>query len=112
MPIYPNSRYRYNLIYEDTEGRQYLDEREPFRYRDDPDNRFHTVVDGDTWWGLAGIYFAGMPRACGLYWLLCEYQPQPVIDATIALKIGATIVIPPMRLVRMEVFNPEQRRFH
>jgi len=112
MPIYPNSRYRFNVEYEDNAGNGFLDEREPFRFQDVLDNRFHTVIDGDTWWGLAAMYLQGIPRACGMWWLLCEYQPTPVIDPTIRLKPGAVVVVPPMRLVRMEVFNSERRRDH
>lgn len=110
--IFPTSRYRYCIEYQDADENSYLDEREPFRYQEIEDNRFHRVVDGDTWWGIASLYFQGFPRACGLWWLLCEYQPEPVIDPTIALAPGSIVVVPPMRLVRMEVFNSERRRYH
>lgn len=108
--IGPTSRYRYVTELEDSDGTHYLDEREPFRYRAEPDNRIHIANEGDTWWGLAGIYFPTYQRACGLWWLICEYQPEPVIDPTIAIEPGATIVIPSERIVRTEVFSEERRR--
>ena len=112
MPMFAWSRYRYCTVYEDTEGRQFLDEREPFRYSDEPDNIYHQVRDGDTWWGLAHRYFDGIPRSCGLWWLLCEFQPQPVIDPTIVPVAGSVIVVPSMRLVRTKVFSEGRKQYH
>lgn len=112
MPIFLNSRYQFNVGYYDTAGRIYLDDREPFRFRSHPGNRFHTVTEGDTWWGLAATYFRGEPRACGRWWILCEYQPTPVIDPTIVLPPGTVVVIPSVDLVRMEALNAQQRRYH
>jgi len=113
MPMFEWSRYRYCTLFTDeSTGISKLDEREPFRYRDEPDNRFHRGKAGDSWWGLAHNYFQGVPRACGLWWLICEYQPTPVIDPTIVISEGQLIVIPPMRVVRMLVFSRERRRYH
>lgn len=112
MPMFSLSRYRYCTVYEDSEGCQFLDEREPFRYSDEPDNVYHTVREGDTWWGLAHRYFDGIPRACGLWWLLCEFQPEPIIDPTIILATGSIVVVPSIRLIRTKVFNEDRKRFH
>jgi hypothetical protein len=106
------SRYRYCTQYTDSDGKLFIDEREPFRYREETDNRFHRARLGDTWWGLAHIYFQGIPRPCGLWWLLCEYQPDPVIDPTIVIPENKMVIIPSMRVLRMMVFTPERRRFH
>lgn len=110
--IYENSRYRFCLGVRNSDEVLLLDEREPVRFRDAPDNQFHTVVDGDTWWGLAHAYFRTYPRPCGLWWVLCEYQPTPVVDPTLRLQAGATVVIPPERVLREAVFHPSQRRYH
>ncbi len=112
MPMFTWSRYRFCSVYEDDDGIQFLDEREPFRYSDQPDNYPHTVRGGDTWWGLAHRYFQGIPRPCGLFWLLCEFQPTPVVDPTIALVPATTVIIPSLRLVRTKVFTEERKRFH
>jgi nucleoid-associated protein YgaU len=110
--IYAYSRYRYCTAFRDSGAQLVLDEREPFRFADATDNRWHTAVDGDTWWSLAHRYFAGFPRACGLWWLLCEYQPVPVVDPTLRVQPGATIAIPSERLLRLYVFSADQRRYH
>ena len=112
MPMFPYSRYRYCNRYENADGVFYLDEREPFRYSDEQDNVEHVARDGDTWWGLAHRYFQGLERPAGLWWLLCEFQPTPVIDPTIQIKAGTTIVIPSLRVVRLKVFTPDRRQFH
>ncbi len=112
MPMFAYSRYRYCTGYKDANGVSYLDEREPFRYRNESDNTVHEAVEGDTWWGLAHLYFDGLPRPAGLFWILCEFQPTPVVDPTIRIKSGASIVVPSLRLVKTKVFNPTERRFH
>lgn len=113
--IYEHSRYRYCIGYRDADsGLVTLDEREPVRYSDQTDNRYHTVVDGDTWWGLAHRYLGTFARSSGLWWVIAEYQPSPdiVVDPTLRLQAGATVVIPSERFVRERVFSSEQRRFH
>ena len=110
--MFPSSRYRYCLVYTDDQGRRYLDEREPFRFREQADNSFYTVKDGDTLWGVAHIQFRGLTRPAGLYWLLAEFQPDPIVDPTIKLQADTVLVIPSLRLIRTEVFNESRRRFH
>lgn len=112
MPMFPLSRYAYCLQMEDDDGIKHLDEREPFRYRDEPDNRFYRSKEGDTWWGLAHVFFDGIERECGLWWVLCDYQPNPVIDPTLVIEPNTLIVVPSMRLIRTKLFSTEQRRFH
>jgi len=112
MPMYPWSRYRYCTLFTGDDSVSYIDEREPFGYRDEVDNRYHRSRRGDTWWGLAHLYFQGVPRACGLWWLICEYQPTRVIDPTCVIEENTLIVVPSMRVIRMMVFSPERRRYH
>jgi hypothetical protein len=112
MPMFPWGRYRYCLQTANEDGILRLDEREPFRYKDEPDNRNHRARSGDSWWGLAHMYLQGIPRPCGMWWLLCEFQPTPVIDPTIVIPVNKLIIVPSLRLVRTEVFSNERRRYH
>ncbi len=112
MAVTEWSRYRYCVEYTDDDGNRYLDEREPFRYVENRNNRYHTVEAGETWWGLAHLYFAGVPRPSGLWWLLCEFQPQPVIDPTIRLEAGSIVIVPSLQMLRIDVFSEERRKFH
>lgn len=117
MTAHETSRYRYCTILDHgdlggTPGVKLFDEREPYRFQDESDNRFHNAVEGDTWWGLAWKYFPSFQNKAQLWFLLCEFQPEPVIDPTIVIVAGTQIVIPSERLVRTQVFNRERRRFH
>lgn len=112
MAIYAQSRYRHCVATRNADGALELDEREPVRFRNESDNRVHQVADGDTWWGLAHQYFPNFSRACGLWWVLCEFQPEPVVDPTLRLQAGAVVVIPSERFLREVVFGVEQRRYH
>ena len=85
----------------DEEGKLYLTEREPFRYQPFPDNRVHTVVEGDTWFNLAGRYFAPLERACGYWWVIFDFQPEEYleVDSTLSLRNGSQIYVPPVRVI-------------
>lgn len=106
------SRYQYCIGYRNTNGVLYLDERERFGYRNETDNSYHTVKDGDTLWGVAHLYFQGMRRPGGLWWVIAEFQPTPIIDPTIRLQAGAILVIPSQRLIKNELFSEDRRKFH
>jgi len=98
MPPLVGSRHAGTVALLDDDGRQHLTDREPFGYRDLADNRTHVVVEGDTWWNLADGYFDPLPRACGLFWILCDFQPEPVVDPT-RLEVGRAVAIPSLRTV-------------
>ena len=103
------SRYLFCLGLTDAKGNFYLTDRVPFRYIARSDNRFHTAAEGDTLFTLAHKYFAPLPRAEKLYWVIADFQPTPILDATVKLTIGATIVIPSVRCVKEEIFNESRR---
>lgn len=90
----PISRWSDAAPYTDESGRVVLGEREPMVLRDRPDNRMHTVLPGDTLAALAGVYFAPLPRACGYWWAIAEYQPEPIVDPTEPLAVGRVLVVP------------------
>lgn len=96
MPPQAGSRYAACIAVEDEEGRLVLREREPLSYRDLPDNRVHVVAQGDTLWQLAGRYFAPLPRACGYWWMIADFQPDPIVDPTLELDIGRVLYVPSM----------------
>lgn len=101
----PSSGSRYQQcqgVYDD-QGRLYLTDREPYRYRELPDNRIHTVVEGDTLFNLAGKYFAPLPRACGYWWVIADFQMDPIHDPTLRLRVGSTLVVPSLRVLESEI---------
>ena len=110
MPPQFGSRYGFCLGVLDAHSRRMLTEREPYAYRPFPDNRAHRVVDGDTLFNLAGRYFAPLPRACGYWWAIADFQPDPIIDPTLALAAGQTIVIPATRVLTDVILAESRRR--
>lgn len=86
-----------------------LSEREPFGYQSFTDNREHVVAQGETLFTIAARYFASVKRAAGLWWVIADFQPDPIHDPTIALTPGQLLIIPSLRTV-LEVIFSENRR--
>ena len=110
MAVYRWSRFAHSISRHDDNGNFYLGGRAPFRQQNYPDNRYHIAKEGDTWFTLAGFYFRAFPRACGLFWVLCDYQNPPVLDPTLKIEPGITLVIPSERVVRSVIFDRSRRR--
>lgn len=106
MPPGPRSRYRFTRGLTDSEGRLYLTARAPYRFRNLPDNRFHTVLQGERLHYLAERYFSPTPDSAQLWWIIADFQPQPVLDPTLELTPGRILAIPSLKTVIEEIFNP------
>lgn len=110
MPPLSGSRHGFCLGVLDAQGRRFLTEREPYRFRAFGDNRLHRVVGGETLFDLAGRYFAPLPRACGYWWAIADFQPDPVVDPTLALQEGDVVVIPSTRVLTDVILAEARRR--
>lgn len=110
MPPWAGSRYLFCRGTQDDAGRWMLTEREPYRYREHPDNRVHLASEGDTWFSLAGHYFAPLPRACGYWWAICDFQPDPVVDPSLLLAPGTRVLIPSVRVLTDVILSEARRR--
>lgn len=102
------SRDRFCAGITDDDGNLYLTDPEPFRYRDLPDNILHPVAQGETYESIA---FATYGRA-DAWWVIPDYQPEPVADPTIALVGGSVLVLPSPRVVEEEILSEERREAH
>ena len=105
------SRHSFALGVPDELGRRFLSEREPYRFREHTDTRVHVVAQGDTLEGLAGRYFAPLPRACGFWWVLADCQPDPIGDPTLELDVGRRLVVPSLRVLTDVILSEQRRRF-
>ncbi len=110
MALYVGSRYSACQGIRDESGKLYLTEREPYRYQDFPDNRVHKVTQGDNLFILAGRYFAPLPRACGFFWVIADFQPQPIIDPTLSLNLGMKIFVPSLRILQNVILGASNKR--
>lgn len=83
---------------------------EPYRFRELPDTREHVAAEGDTLSTLAARYFVGQARAAGFWWVIADFQPEPIHDPTISLTPGRLLYIPSLRTLTEEIFSERRRR--
>ena len=107
--LHDYSRYLFCMGIVDERGRLYLSDREPFRFVERADSRFHTVQEGDTLFSLAHQYFQPLPRPDQFFWVIADFQREPIVDPTLKLPKGLTLVIPSVRCVVEEIFNESRR---
>lgn len=105
MSVYENSRYSYCLGWTDDAGRLYLDDRKPYGYHAFSDNSVHVVKQGETLFSIAGKHFRPHERAAGLWWVIADFQPNPIHDPTIQLVPGSVLILPSLRTVAEEILN-------
>ncbi len=106
MPPRLYSRYQFCVGYPDpTTGALTLTDRVPFRFAPFPDNIQHPVKVGDTLRTIAQRYYAALSQAPNLWWVIADFQPNPIIDPTIQLEVGSVLQVPSLKTVQAEVFN-------
>lgn len=110
MAPHAGSRYSFSLGLRDEAGRLFLTEKVPYGFQPHADMRVHLVAQGDSLWGLAGRYFAPLPRACGFWWAIADFQPEPIIDATLELESGRRVYIPSLRVLTDVILSEQRRR--
>jgi len=103
------SRHTFCRGITDDAGRQLLTAPEPFRFMVLPDNASHIVAEGDTLWTLADRYYHPHPQAAQLWWVIADFQPQPIVDPTVRLAPGTVLLVPSLRTVLERVFNERRR---
>lgn len=106
----PFSRHRFCLTQTDEAGRLYLNDRVPFGYQDFSDNRTRICRGGERLFQVAGEMFRGLWRPTGLFWIIADFQPQPIHDPSLDLVPGTTLIVPSIRTVLEQIFN-ERRQF-
>lgn len=104
------SRFTFASGFADESGAFMLEDPEPFLFVDRADSRSHSVGEGDTLWSLAAQYFPSFPRLGSLWWIIADFQPDPIVDPTVKLVVGTQLVIPSERVVTEEIFNEARRR--
>lgn len=104
MPPRIDSRYLSSYGVKDSDDRVYLTERKPFRY--DPKlqgTRRHVATGQDTLWSLAYTYFKPRKDAEHLWWVIADFQPVPIKDATLDIAAGRVLYIPSNRILEERI---------
>lgn len=99
------SRHQFCTKWIDEDKRLFLDTRKPYRFRAFADNSVYTVVQGDTLFTIAGRHFAPIDRAAGLWWVIADFQPNPITDPTLVLEPGTVLILPSLAVLYQEIFN-------
>ena len=68
------------------------------------------VAQGESLFDLAGRYFAPLPRACGFWWAIADFQQDPIIDPTLELDVGRRLLIPSVRVLTDVILSERRRR--
>lgn len=110
MPPRKYSRYTFCQATQQADGTLMLADYEPFPFQPLEDNTQYVAAAGDTWFTIAGRAFAPLPRPAGLYWILLDFQPQPVLDPTVPPAPGTPIWIPSVRTVTELIFSESRRQ--
>ena len=98
MPPRINSRYRLDGLFRSTDNFLFTADREPFRFVVREDTRMHRAVRSDTLENLAERFFAG-PNTARLWWIIADFQPEPIQDPTEKLVPGVLLFIPSQNYV-------------
>jgi len=111
MPPRRWSRHTFTLAIKDEAAPDdtQLSERVPFGYRDLSDNVQYQVKEGDSLYSLAAKYFRGVTYPAQLWWVIADFQPEPIHDPTLKLPVGKTLVIPSMRALTELIFSETRR---
>lgn len=110
MPPIKFSRYQFvSQVLDETLNQLFLTDREKFAFQDFADNMTHRAREGDSLYSLANKAFRGMTnRPARFYWVIADFQPEPIHDPTLKLKLGRLMFIPSLRTLVEDIFS--QRR--
>ncbi len=109
MPPQRSSRHLLTTALTDNSERVFLSERVPFRFIELPDNRKHTVKEGDDLFNIAGRYFAPLNRPAGFFWAVADFQPDPIIDPTLKITFGRILFVPSIRTLVESILSEDRR---
>ena len=104
MPPRINSRYVLGGLFRDTDNFVFTASREPFRFQSDQGNILHVVGLGDTLQNLADRFFGGVNSA-RLWWVIADFQPEPILDPTEELEVGSILIIPSDTFVQTRILG-------
>lgn len=107
MPPQKNSRYSYCLGIKRS-GKLWLSSMTPFRYREYSDTRIHQTVENETLDQIAERYYGD--DGWKWWWVIAQFQPNPIVDPTVAFDAGVTIYVPSMKIISQVIMNPSRRK--
>ena len=105
------SRYAAAEIFIEADGRTSTGLPPPVYYVDRADTIVYRADVGDSWARIASRHYRGIHRRPEhLWWVLCNFQPQPVLDPTVPPQPGDLVHVPAPGFVQAEILLPIQER--
>ena len=104
------ARYQFCEVHTDEAGRRFLGPRPKFTYRPLADNQQHIVMGGERLWHLSQIYYPSLRKNGNYWWVIADFQPEPIHDPFVDLVVGSVLVIPSLRTVEGMILNSARAR--
>lgn len=83
--------------------------RSKYTYRDLEDNIVHVVKATETLFTIAATYYTKvLKRPTMWYWVIADFQPTPIIDATIILEPGSRLIIPSVNTILNRILSADR----
>ena len=83
--------------------------RAKFTFRDFADNITHIVEARETLYTIAATYYTKvLIRPTMWYWVIADFQPIPIIDATRILTPGSELIIPSVDTVMNRILSADR----
>jgi hypothetical protein len=87
-----------------------LTDREPYRFKPFSDSVKYVVKEGDTLFALAFRYYSRHEDAAWLWWVIGDFQPDPIVDPTLLLTPGRVLYIPSERVLAEQILAESRKR--
>lgn len=100
MNIDELSRYRCAELIRTDAGKLKWDLRRRLEYMGHDDDIAYEVQPGDTWHILAYKFYGDEFGGADLWWVIADYQPEPVLDPTVMPTVGDILMIPAPNIVQ------------
>jgi hypothetical protein len=101
---------RYDLCWEVKEGNKFITlDRSPWNFQKFEDTTIHICKGGEMIWEIAAQYYKDIfERPSMWYWIIADFQPSPILDATLAMQQGQKVYIPSERVIRLFILDPDR----
>jgi hypothetical protein len=80
---------------------EYMSLHDPFRYQERDDNLTYTARRGDRLEHIATVFY----RDPQLFWVLADFQPNPILNPLLPLEPGRVIYGPSVEVLEREILN-------
>lgn len=94
------SRFRCAELIRTDDGYLHWDLRRTLEYLGHEDDIAHEVQPDDTWHSLAYKFYGTEFGGANLWWVIADYQPEPVLDPTVLPTPGDIVMIPAPSIIQ------------